>query len=746
MMGYFDYTIPLTGGCGTVSATGSIHVIETPSVTIPAASICAGQSATLSAEVAATGNYSYQWTVPSGASNPGNVASFSTTTAGTYSLVVSTIDSFICLSTPASAVVTVSTPPTVTVNSSTICSDEQATLTATVQPPGNYNYVWTTPADVSNPGNVASFTTSSAGDYTLVVSAPGAAGCASQIATANVEVIPSVTPIFDAVGPYCSGDNIPALLTTSINGINGLWSPAINNMATTTYTFNPNGGLCTNSATLTIEIEVSGCTDATALNFNSAAVCDNGSCVYTGTPGCTDATACNYDADATVDNFTCTYPGCTDVDACNFSVNAGCDDASCTFPGCTFAEACNYDATAGCNDGSCVFGGCTDPTALNYNPTAGCDNGSCVYTGTPGCMDAAACNYDPTATVDNFTCSYPGCTDADACNYAANAGCDDSSCAYPGCTFASACNYDATAGCNDGSCVFPGCTDPTAINYNPAAGCDNSSCVYTGVGGCMDISACNYNSEATVDNFTCTYPGCMNSDACNYDSNAGCDDGSCVLSGCMNTEACNYNSAAGCDDGSCTFPGCTDATACNYDATAGCDDGSCVFTESSEIEGNQLPEAFSELSYSIPCNDDCSYSWDILGGLILGAEDSCVVTVAWANVGFGSLSITVNCADGCSINETMDVIIQPESAIADLQSTQIALYPNPTLNNSTLSIPSSWIGGEVIVHTISGEIISSINLSGVLVELDASSLAAGVYCITVKGASSQTEHLRLIKQ
>jgi hypothetical protein len=214
----------------------------------------------------------------------------------------------------------------------------------------------------------------------------------------------------------------------------------------------------------------------------------------------------------------------------------------------------------------------------------------------------------------------------------------------------------------------------------------------------------------------------------------------------MNTEACNYNSAAGCDDGSCTFPGCTDATACNYDATAGCDDGSCVFTESSEIEGNQLPEAFSELSYSIPCNDDCSYSWDILGGLILGAEDSCVVTVAWANVGFGSLSITVNCADGCSINETMDVIIQPESAIADLQSTQIALYPNPTLNNSTLSIPSSWIGGEVIVHTISGEIISSINLSGVLVELDASSLAAGVYCITVKGASSQTEHLRLIKQ
>ena len=35
------------------------------------------------------------------------------------------------------------------------------------------------------------------------------------------------------------GDQIPALPTTSINGIAGTWSPAIDNTTTTTYTFTP---------------------------------------------------------------------------------------------------------------------------------------------------------------------------------------------------------------------------------------------------------------------------------------------------------------------------------------------------------------------------------------------------------------------------------------------------------------------------------------------------------------------------
>ena len=47
---------------------------------------------------------------------------------------------------------------------------------------------------------------------------------------------------------------IPALPTTSTKGITGTWAPAINNTATTTYTFTPTAGQCATTATLTITV------------------------------------------------------------------------------------------------------------------------------------------------------------------------------------------------------------------------------------------------------------------------------------------------------------------------------------------------------------------------------------------------------------------------------------------------------------------------------------------------------------
>lgn len=64
----------------------------------------------------------------------------------------------------------------------------------------------------------------------------------------------SIIPVFDAIIPYCEGDDIPDLPTTSSNGIEGTWSPAINNLETTEYTFTPNEGQNAISVTYTIEI------------------------------------------------------------------------------------------------------------------------------------------------------------------------------------------------------------------------------------------------------------------------------------------------------------------------------------------------------------------------------------------------------------------------------------------------------------------------------------------------------------
>lgn len=63
-----------------------------------------------------------------------------------------------------------------------------------------------------------------------------------------------VTPTFTPMGPYCSGWAINELPTTSNNGFSGTWSPAINNLTTTTYTFTPNVGECSLTTTMTITI------------------------------------------------------------------------------------------------------------------------------------------------------------------------------------------------------------------------------------------------------------------------------------------------------------------------------------------------------------------------------------------------------------------------------------------------------------------------------------------------------------
>ncbi len=88
---------------------------------------------------------------------------------------------------------------------------------------------------------------------TLYTFTPTAGQCATT-ATLTITVNANVTPTFAAVGPYCSGATIPALPTTSTNGITGTWSPSINNTTTTLYTFTPTAGQCATTATLTITV------------------------------------------------------------------------------------------------------------------------------------------------------------------------------------------------------------------------------------------------------------------------------------------------------------------------------------------------------------------------------------------------------------------------------------------------------------------------------------------------------------
>src|SRR5690606_1844744 len=81
---------------------------------------------------------------------------------------------------------------------------------------------------------------------------PDNGGCASST-TMTVVVDDAVTPTFSNPGPVCSGTSF-TLPTTSNNGISGTWSPAVDNTATTTYTFTPDNGGCASSTTMTVVV------------------------------------------------------------------------------------------------------------------------------------------------------------------------------------------------------------------------------------------------------------------------------------------------------------------------------------------------------------------------------------------------------------------------------------------------------------------------------------------------------------
>ena len=169
-------------------------------------------------------------------------------------------------------------------------------------------------------------------------------------------------------------------------------------------------GMC---GTLTATLEAAdGTVCATAMGSPFACAADGDVLDYdfTGIPELADFTAPPADCPlpALSGTLTCTgcgmqVPGCTDPCADNFDPAATMDDGSCN----PVDTTCNNDCTMGpfggsfdpvacvCTDQTEPVLGCTDPNADNFNVAANCDDGTCIIV-TP-------CNFS--VGVSAFTCN-----------------------------------------------------------------------------------------------------------------------------------------------------------------------------------------------------------------------------------------------------------------------------------------------------------------------------------------------------
>jgi hypothetical protein len=145
-------------------------------------------------------------------------------------------------------------------------------------------------------------------------------------------------------------------------------------------------------------VVVEGCAVVGACNYDVSATVDNGSCYFPG-DSCDDGLSETindvYGPDCICAGVVVELMGCTNPDACNYDPQAAFDDGSCLVVGqpcddgdpMTDLDLVNLDCM--CVGQIVNVLGCMNPDACNYDPNATIDSGGCFFVG-DSCDDGDA--------------------------------------------------------------------------------------------------------------------------------------------------------------------------------------------------------------------------------------------------------------------------------------------------------------------------------------------------------------------
>lgn len=263
--GVYNLTVTSIESC-TASASATIDVAVVNGLTISATSpVCSGAELVLDAGIG-SGNLLYQWTGPNGFTSAIKSPTINPVTladAGSYSLVASVNT---CTTSIVSPPVSVESPPTISVNSASVCDGRSVSIVASSTVAG-VTYSWTGPNSFSNATSSFSFAIASQsliGVYNLTVTSP--LGC-TNTASPSLSVIAAPNLTLTSNEPVCGGTALnfttsggqTYTLTGPNNYISTATNPTIINvstLATGNYTLIGSLATCTNIIMSSVTIKL----------------------------------------------------------------------------------------------------------------------------------------------------------------------------------------------------------------------------------------------------------------------------------------------------------------------------------------------------------------------------------------------------------------------------------------------------------------------------------------------------------
>jgi gliding motility-associated-like protein len=286
---------------GFTSATGNLnnqHLFCTALESDFAASTlstCPGVPITFSDSSSSFGVITdYNWDFGDGNSGTGPNVSHSYSSNGSYDVVLTITDAIGCIDSYFITVTIESPQMNVSATPAVICPGESTQLEVVPITTSSYSYNWT-PSNALDQASIANPTASpSSATYFSVTITDNATGCSNQDS-----VFVDILSLPDAVLDASTISGCSPLDVTFTNQSSGAvsyeWDFGNGNSFITTNTdiytetfiqssavlmIAESSGGCLDSALVTITIPDCGCTDPSALNYNSLAVIDDGSCTY----------------------------------------------------------------------------------------------------------------------------------------------------------------------------------------------------------------------------------------------------------------------------------------------------------------------------------------------------------------------------------------------------------------------------------------------------------------------------------